>query len=354
MGMAASQARYLGLTARKTNTEYEGQQVNQERTALANQSAGLFNQMLSLEVPTPPSATDYTKTYYTFTEPSKTETTTIDRIYIDDEKTAEGNGIYGTIEITEKSSYLTANPTTFVRNSGSDNTTYTINPPADNEGNYTINLGAAGPYTITGPTQNSSVARAINDSYKESTGSTEDKYPEDTYFFQFTVPTTGMTYYIPGPVDGTKPDTDDFFSGYTGDSTSNLEAYAVEGKTKTERNSQYVRLNQANDGTGRYESITVLDEEGNPTGTTYTLTQQTVQDDEAYDAAMATYTAKKAIYEKQVADINAQTTVIQQQDKTLELHLDQLDTEQQAIQTEMDAVKKVIDKNIEETFKTFA
>ena len=39
MGMAASQARYLGLQARKTNTEYEGQHVNQQRTALANQSA---------------------------------------------------------------------------------------------------------------------------------------------------------------------------------------------------------------------------------------------------------------------------------------------------------------------------
>ena len=69
---------------------------------------------------------------------------------------------------------------------------------------------------------------------------------------------------------------------------------------------------------------------------------------------METYQAKKDIYEKQVADINAKTTIIQQQDKTLELHLTQLDTEQQAIQTEMDAVKKVIDKNIEETFKTFA
>ena len=40
MGMAASQARYLGLTARKTNVEYEGQQINQARTALANQTDG--------------------------------------------------------------------------------------------------------------------------------------------------------------------------------------------------------------------------------------------------------------------------------------------------------------------------
>lgn len=36
MGMSASQARFLGLTARKTNVEYEGQQVNQQRTTLSN------------------------------------------------------------------------------------------------------------------------------------------------------------------------------------------------------------------------------------------------------------------------------------------------------------------------------
>ena len=66
MGMAASQARYLALTARKTNTEYEGQQINQARTALANQSANLFNQMLGLQVPVPPSTQDFTKTQYSF------------------------------------------------------------------------------------------------------------------------------------------------------------------------------------------------------------------------------------------------------------------------------------------------
>ena len=66
MGMAASQARFLGLTARKTNVEYEGQQVNQQRTVLSNESAGLFNQMLELQVPTPPSATDYYNTRYVF------------------------------------------------------------------------------------------------------------------------------------------------------------------------------------------------------------------------------------------------------------------------------------------------
>ena len=68
MGMAASQARYLALVARKSNCEYEGQQINQARTVLSNQSANLFNQMLGLQVPIPPSTQDYTKQQYSFTD----------------------------------------------------------------------------------------------------------------------------------------------------------------------------------------------------------------------------------------------------------------------------------------------
>lgn len=68
MGMAASQARYLALVARKSNCEYEGQQINQARLALSNQSANLFNQMLGLSVPVPPSTSDFTKKQYSFSD----------------------------------------------------------------------------------------------------------------------------------------------------------------------------------------------------------------------------------------------------------------------------------------------
>ena len=68
MGMAASQARYLAITARKTNCEYEGQQINQARTALANQSANLFNRLLDLEVPVAPKTTDYTEVQYSYSD----------------------------------------------------------------------------------------------------------------------------------------------------------------------------------------------------------------------------------------------------------------------------------------------
>lgn len=47
------------------------------------------------------------------------------------------------------------------------------------------------------------------------------------------------------------------------------------------------------------------------------------------------------------------TTLYQSQDKKLELRQKQLESEHSALQTEYDAVKKVIDKNVETTFKTF-
>ena len=76
-------------------------------------------------------------------------------------------------------------------------------------------------------------------------------------------------------------------------------------------------------------------------------------DEDGYDAAMNQYNYEKMMYEKEVEDINAKTEELQETDRTLELRLKQLDTEQEALQTELESVKKVIDKNIENVFKTF-
>lgn len=53
------------------------------------------------------------------------------------------------------------------------------------------------------------------------------------------------------------------------------------------------------------------------------------------------------------AKYEADSTKIQGEDKRLEMELKQLDSEHKAVQTEVDAVKKVIDKNIQKSFKTF-
>jgi capsule polysaccharide export protein KpsE/RkpR len=52
--------------------------------------------------------------------------------------------------------------------------------------------------------------------------------------------------------------------------------------------------------------------------------------------------------------IQARVAAIQAIDKALELQLRRVDTQRDAVQTEIDAVRKVIGKNIESTFKTFA
>ena len=67
MGLSASQARLLSLTARQSNLEYEGQQINQQRTSLSNESSNYYNSLLEMDVPVPPSSNDYTKIVYTFT-----------------------------------------------------------------------------------------------------------------------------------------------------------------------------------------------------------------------------------------------------------------------------------------------
>lgn len=65
MGMSASQARLLQLEAEQTNLEYQGQQINQERSVLSQQAAQLTNSLLDLQIPTPPSKNDYTTVKYT-------------------------------------------------------------------------------------------------------------------------------------------------------------------------------------------------------------------------------------------------------------------------------------------------
>lgn len=114
MGMAASQARFLGLTARKNNVEFEGQQINQQRTTLSNQSANYYNDLLGMAVPVPPSVDDYTKTVYTFQDGALTNQITA--------MMAQPNGDYTVSYLrqwTDDFSVVSAN-TSIVNKSGTD------------------------------------------------------------------------------------------------------------------------------------------------------------------------------------------------------------------------------------------
>jgi len=312
MGMAASQARFLGLTARKSNTEYQGQQVNQQRTALANQSAGLFNQMLALEVPTPPSATNYYSIRYTYTDDGE-----------DYEILSQTPNSDGTYTVKTKVSYESEVATKYLLSG-------TYKELAEGE-SYTYNGYKLS--KITDDALQEEIGAASNVFYKYTNSEADSYYIKESTFNEVLSKMQEGEYY------GT------------------TEQYLKSAGTKT-RYEEIQRATFDSDSSGRLTKIHYTKEIPSEQGTQTVsvdkdLTMTEVQDTAGYDAAMNEYYYKKSVYDKTIEDINAKTEMIQQQDRTLELKLKQLDTEQKALQTELDAVKSVIKTNVENTFKTF-
>lgn len=360
MGMAASQARFLGLTARKSNVEYQGQQVNQQRTALANESANLYNQMMDLTVPTPPSTTEFNKTTYVL------EGSSIDNGYSQSNykidsitKTYSTTGSYSVTLRTDVeynnpqvSPYTLAeadvsgNKYTF-RNNGykpleasydaADSSEASSFPvyKKDATGNKVFNPSAGHIYSISAAEKTD--LTGLDEIQKNSTMGTM-KY--------FMIDPKGTLYYmkdIPSTEEGSN------FDGLY---------YTTTGKKQENVNVIATLDTSAN---GRYNYITISDSEENNNnipsnlkGKSFSLSMVQEFDENGYNDAFNEYQYQKAQYEQKINEINAKTEIIQHQDQQLELRLDQLDTEQNAIKTEMDSVTKVIDDNVEKTFKTFA
>ena len=405
MGMAASQARFLGLTARKTNTEYEGQQINQQRTTLSNQSANYYNQLLGMTVPVPPSVADYTKTTYTFEDGSLSNSIST--------MVAQKDGKYlisYTASWTNDFSVVSTASTIYTRKGEegnydyyvgakklrqlgtisdedfSYNVTYTVKE-GDNESKKTVEGAKYDPeekayYTLNDQGQKEYIkesATVTDITAVESSYSGDDEYlktlsleqinkmleEEEKYKTQLTnkygASANGyMVRYVQNTSTGT-------WSPYfvnkdvlvakntqfsdTGSSQSAIKTYTI-GSAKETEEIKGVEARLEQDSTGRIISVT-LNPDDPATKVTYAVTTNTVTDQAKYDDAMNQYEYDKYEYDQSIQNINAKIEVIQSEDKNLELRLKQLDTEQDAIQTEMDAVQKVIEKNTESTFKTF-
>ncbi len=329
MGMSASQARFLALTARKSNVEFQGQQVNQQRTSLANESAGLFNQMLELQVPTPPSATDFYSMAYTFPGDNENEEYRILNWGAASDPT---KGMYNVdVKIVNKDSGY-KNPSLEVGTS--------------------IKL-SNGEYSIQLPNTTDGVAMTKSD--KDVRGRTQG---EDGYVPSYSYKYGGRTYYIE---EETLANMFDPIAETNGMKeyivTQENQANSTVAYYKSENSMREVTLYNAtmdSAETGRFTAITYYPNYPESLETrTIDLVIQEINDDAGYDAAMAEYNYKKMLYDRTIDDINTRTEVIQRQDLTLELNLKQLDTEQEALNKEMEAVQQVINKNVETTFKTF-
>ena len=364
MGMAASQARFLGLTARKTNVEYEGQQINQQRTTLSNQSANYYNQLLGMEVPTPPSVADYTKTVYTFEDGNLTNSVTSlmaqpDGQYLvsyvsswtnDFTPVAAGTAIVtkndkgtehyvGSTKLREMVTQLDNNPIT-----GMDDDELKEWGNENIDEDWVVN----DPYlsTLSGDQlgllmkEEQEYIKLLNDKYSGGDQTQE-------WYVRYVQNTSTGTW---SPMFYKKEQVDKAIYSDEGTSQSNINVYTMGSAQETEE-VKGVPARLEKDTTGRYINITL--NPGTTNEVTYSLTTNTLTDQDAYDDAMNQYEYDKYQYDQAIQEINAKIEIIQAQDKNLELRLKQLDTEQDAISTEMDAVQKVIEKNTESTFKTF-
>ena len=354
MGMAASQARFLSLTARKTNVEYEGQQINQQRTTLSNESSNYYSQLCNMTVPTPPSSEDFTKTTYTFVDGS--ETNTINSLI------AQKNGYYIL-------NYTQSFETEAVVSNGAVVTTRKQNE----DGSYSYFVGATelrqmnpdatyddvknDPYLST--LESSKVQDILKMENQYLTMLTE-KYGSSEWFVKYQKNSSSEAYE---PVFYNKDQVVEAdYSDKTDASLSGIKTY-VYGQTTESREVKNAQARVQQDTSGRYVSVIIYetnadgsiktDDNGNEIGTEYTLTATTDTDDKAYNDAMNQYNYDKTVYNQNIQSINAKIEIIQSQDKDLELRLKQLDTEESAISTELESVKKVISKNVDSSFKTF-
>lgn len=326
MGMSASQMRYCLIAGKKTDVEFEGQQINQQRTTLATQTSAYNTQLLDLNVPTAPSADSFTTTNYTFdmggnnysvkgvTYVAANGTYTINT----------SNSMVGSEAETGLALY-SQDLTTGIYTTGSSPTTQTVLTQ--------INVAATGTPEATTDASNMRLIFGTNyatalDPQGADAGTVETYYKYSS---------NGEIRYVKGS------DLEQFANT----KTQAPYHYVNEAATITE-SSTFANATVAWDQAGRMTSFT------DSNGAIHQLNASSKTDEAAYNDAMNQYAYEKQVYEQANNQINAKISVVQSQDKKLELKLQNLDTQQQALSTEMDSVKKVIDKNIEASFKAFA
>ena len=495
MGMAASQARLLSLQARQSNLEYQGQQINQERSILSQQCTALYNSLLSMTVPTPPATTDFQTIKYTgemgatkysfdanSVKPGNGDTysvslgqkshgdsiqknSTIARVELNSKGGIKGRTLpkYAEEGSTRKvpDSYVvtTSNPTNkmvpaeikeFPKSSdGSDITSnYWIKDgnkfrkavpgddptkcyemksgkPDTSKGEFGIEqetetVGADVPNYVTTAEmatiyvlQSDGTVKKADETDFIKKGSSYQLDPNKTYIQKGNNGTE--TYQTQGSVGGVtvagqdiyeltgeylekyseaiqnsglvdnngKPYSPDQFYIYfddngtanfvlksdvnDGNNNATTYKYVANGEftKKVDYNDVKITFDPAN---GRITEIaipnygTTTDENGNEvtdynnieSWTSIPVEAETVTDDAAYKDAYAQYEYETYLYDQKNKEINAKTEIIQQEDKNLELKLQRLDNERTQITTEIEAVEKVINDNIEGSYKTFS
>ena len=376
MGMAASQARFLGLTARKSNVEYQVQQINQQRTSLANESAGLYNQMMELSVPTPPAVSSFVSTTYVLDDTATYNNS--DYKITNMQKTYEADGQYLVSLSSTKTQYKATNETyRFVsRNIGQPDkdgvitSTVSItkdgtsalglscvqNPVLNEDKTQATDENGNPLYIFASPyDKNNKLSPVVNQVYPIEAGKGSSIMGYNECVAEMGEEQAAYFYN-----DGKKNHflSEEEFNMLFGFSESNEQEFVFSTTYAYNKESiTQVKARLEESSNGRLSSIIVDYNEEYPeelNGRSISLSAVQVTDETAYEQAMKDYEYEKDLYEKSISDINSKTETIQAKDQSLELKIQQLDTEQNAIATEMESVKKVIEDNVDNTFKIFA
>lgn len=436
MGLSASQARLLSLTARQSNLEYEGQQINQQRTTLSNQSSNYYNSLLEMDVPVPPSMNDYTKIVYTFmingnegtikeclptnndngtvsytisyttelatmgikensaykTSASAVRTQMDMTALLDGDKYNEGDDYYvAAINRVDASTTITPKGKQYIQEvdaAPTDENVIVIGPNG-----YQIAAGDYDPetckmykkfdadkddaseqkyclsYTKIANQDSFEYYKKANVIYKgtkgtEGTEGTENNTLTNGVFTYKSINGNEFTTVDPEYGDAfvnAGLSMNDYYQYQTSSGIRFVKREDVEGNLNNQAvlvetsavgtinvKTQNVMKNATIefDASGRIATIGVDENTYIPTATTET-------DSDAYDDAYNQYEYNQYLYDQKQNEINANIKILQAQDKSLELRLSSLDTQHTAIQTELEAVKKVMSKNIDNSFKTF-
>lgn len=331
MGMSASQMRYCMLTGRKSDVEFQGQQINQQRTTLATETSAYNTQLLNLVVPTPPSSDQYVTTSYTFSSNGQTRTV--------------AGTVYDQASGTYTVNYTTDQTTSQGESTGTSifsNAGTALNPQYKTSGGNVLAPAITTPgATGYDATDESNIALIAKDC-KIPNGNIA--YGAAGYtippFYKYTM--DGTTKYVLA-LDLSQS-TDSTSSRYQ----TAISTYDVNPNATVTTSSKMTGAQVTWSSSGRMSSITDSD------GNTYSLNVNSTNDNTAYEDAYNEYQYKKNVYDQQMDNINSKIDIVESQDKKLELKLQDLDTQQQALSTEMESVKKVVDKNIETSFKAFA
>lgn len=255
MGMSASQARFLSLTARKTNVEYEGQQINQQRTTLSNESSNYYSQLTSMSVPVPPSTADYTKVTYTFTDGNAKNTITS---LVATRNTAK-SGLYMLNYVQEIPSHnMVVNGTSIVTKTGDKYNIGTVELQQAGSDDSIEKFTKAGiPYEIVVSMSADERANKLKVE-QQYVAMASEKYANENWLVRYQKNSATGSYEA--VLYSLKELQNANYNAVTGASLSGLKQY-VFGETTESREIKNVQAKLTQDATGRYQTITLFNDD---------------------------------------------------------------------------------------------